>query len=86
MARSVKRPRAEPQAFHQLGVRGRKTGVVLQDRGERDEHGMQPLDSIFSPQEAKPTNREDESSDDAGSGEMEIASSECRQLRVNGEI
>ncbi|KAG6168178.1 hypothetical protein E4U11_005968 [Claviceps purpurea] len=76
MARSVKRPRAEPQAFHQLGVRGRKTGVVLQDRGERDEHGMQPLDSIFSPQEAKPTNREDESSDDAGSGEMEIASSD----------
>lgn len=59
---------------------------MLQDRGERDEHGMQPLDSIFSPQEAKPTNREDESSDDAGSGEMEIASSECRQLRVNGEI
>ncbi|KAG5930487.1 hypothetical protein E4U42_001059 [Claviceps africana] len=76
MARSVKRPRAEPQAFHQLGVRGRKTGVVLQDRGERDEHGMQPLDSIFSPHEAKPPSSEDESSDDAGSGAMDIASSE----------
>ncbi|KAG6003719.1 hypothetical protein E4U21_001772 [Claviceps maximensis] len=76
MARSVKRPRAEPQAFHQLGVRGRKTGVVLQDRGERDEHGMQPLDSIFSPHESKPLSSEDESSDGAGSGAMEIASSD----------
>ncbi|KAG5985437.1 hypothetical protein E4U55_002358 [Claviceps digitariae] len=76
MARSVKRPRAEPQAFHQLGVRGRKTGVVLQDRGERDEHGMQPLDSIFSPHEARPPSSEDESSDGAGSGAMEIASSD----------
>ncbi|GAB0138100.1 hypothetical protein EsDP_00006345 [Epichloe bromicola] len=76
MARSVKRPRPEPQAFHQLGVRGRKTGVVLQDGGERDEHGMQPLESIFSPHEEKPASVEDESSDDAGSGEMEIASSD----------
>ncbi|KAG6012271.1 hypothetical protein E4U54_007630 [Claviceps lovelessii] len=76
MARSVKRPRAEPQAFHQLGVRGRKTGVVLQDRGDRDEHGMQPLDSIFSPHEARPPSSEDESSDGAGSGAMDIISSE----------
>lgn len=59
----------------------RKTGVVLQDGGERDEHGMQPLESIFSPHEEKPASGgEHESSDGAGSGEMEIASSECRQV------
>lgn len=40
---------------------------------------MQPLESIFSPHEEKPASGEDEISDDAGSGEMEIASSECRQ-------
>ncbi|KAF5021997.1 hypothetical protein F66182_5954 [Fusarium sp. NRRL 66182] len=39
---------AEPQAFHQLGVRGRKTGVELVDTGERDEYGMQPLDDLLS--------------------------------------
>ncbi|KAK2612560.1 mitotic fidelity of chromosome transmission-related protein [Conoideocrella luteorostrata] len=75
MARTVKRPRPEPQAFHQLGVRGRKTGVVLQDRGDRDEHGMQPIDSIFSPHEGKPATS-DGGSSDAGSGEMEMASSD----------
>ncbi|QUC24034.1 uncharacterized protein UV8b_08275 [Ustilaginoidea virens] len=74
MARSAKRPRTRPQALHQLGVRGRKTGVVLRDRGERDEHGMQPLDAIFSPHEGQRAPG-DESSD-AGSGDMEIASSE----------
>ncbi|PHH66670.1 hypothetical protein CDD81_6507 [Ophiocordyceps australis] len=45
-----------PQAFHELGVRGRKTGVSLPEGGERDEHGMQHLDGIFSPADARPTN------------------------------
>ncbi|KJZ75096.1 hypothetical protein HIM_05582 [Hirsutella minnesotensis 3608] len=64
---------AEPQAFHELGVRGRKTGVFLPDGGERDEHGMQPLDDVFSSPEkgAAQTN----GADDSGSEDMDIASS-----------
>ncbi|KAJ4271622.1 mitotic fidelity of chromosome transmission- protein [Fusarium torreyae] len=46
---------AEPQAFHQLGVRGRKTGVELLDTGERDEYGMQPLDDLLSSPEKEPS-------------------------------
>ncbi|KAK1254417.1 hypothetical protein MKX08_008412 [Trichoderma sp. CBMAI-0020] len=61
---------AEPEAIHELGVRGRKTGAFLKDTGERDEHGMQPLDAIFSsPGDAE--TRQDES----GSEDMEISSS-----------
>lgn len=48
--------------------------MVLQDRGERDEHGMQPIDSIFSPHEAKPPSSDDDS-DDSGGADMSIASS-----------
>ncbi|KAL7821045.1 Mif2/CENP-C like domain-containing protein [Trichoderma gracile] len=61
---------AEPEALHELGVRGRKTGAFLKDTGERDEHGMQPLDAIFSSPRSAVT-REEES----GSEDMEISSS-----------
>lgn len=37
----------------ELGVQGRKTGVTLQDTGVRDEHGMQPLDDLFSSPEKR---------------------------------
>lgn len=51
-----------------------KTGAVLRDRGGRDEHGMQPLDDIFSsPRDGATTVDIDD--DDDGSGDMEIASS-----------
>ena len=58
----------------------RKTGVFLPDTGERDEHGMMPLEDLLSsPQKAPtPANRRDED-DDSGSEDMEIASS--KQLR-----
>ncbi|KAL7814237.1 Mif2/CENP-C like domain-containing protein [Trichoderma aethiopicum] len=63
---------AEPEALHELGVRGRKTGAFLKDTGERDEHGMQPLDAIFSsPRSAVAREQEEES----GSEDMEISSS-----------
>ncbi|TWU78593.1 hypothetical protein ED733_004420 [Metarhizium rileyi] len=74
MARSVKRPRPEPEAFHQFGKQGRKTGITLQDRGDRDEHGMQPIDSIFSPHEAKPPSGDD-ASDESEGADMSMASS-----------
>ncbi|CAK7209517.1 mitotic fidelity of chromosome transmission-related protein [Sporothrix curviconia] len=34
--------------IYKLGERGRKTGVTLRDTGVRDEHGMEPIDDIFS--------------------------------------
>ncbi|RFU78948.1 cupin [Trichoderma arundinaceum] len=61
---------AEPEALHELGVRGRKTGAFLKDTGERDEHGMQPLDAIFSSPGGAETIR-----DESGSEDMEISSS-----------
>ncbi|KAH7321058.1 kinetochore CENP-C fungal-like protein [Stachybotrys elegans] len=64
---------AEPQAFYEIGVRGRKTGAFLPDRGERDEHGMQPLDSIFSSPHKAPGSAERDN--DSGSEDMDIASS-----------
>ncbi|PTB39869.1 hypothetical protein M441DRAFT_142524 [Trichoderma asperellum CBS 433.97] len=60
----------EPEAIHELGVRGRKTGAFLKDTGERDEHGMQPLDAIFSSPGDAEANR-----DESGSEDMEISSS-----------
>ncbi|KAL7933507.1 hypothetical protein V8C35DRAFT_304608 [Trichoderma chlorosporum] len=61
---------AEPEALHELGVRGRKTGAFLKDTGERDEHGMQPLDAIFSSPRSALTRGEE-----SGSEDMEISSS-----------
>ncbi|KAI1065534.1 hypothetical protein LB507_000115 [Fusarium sp. FIESC RH6] len=55
---------AEPQAFHALGVRGRKTGVTLVDTGNRDEHGMQPLDDLLSSPDNKETESPPRHSDD----------------------
>lgn len=34
----------------------RKTGITLKDLGERDEHGLEPMDNLFSSPE-KPTER-----------------------------
>jgi hypothetical protein len=48
---------------------------VLQDRGERDEHGMQPIDSIFSPHEARAASSDDDESAGSGSVDMSLASS-----------
>ncbi|KAL6884306.1 Mif2/CENP-C like domain-containing protein [Trichoderma longibrachiatum] len=62
---------AEPEALHELGVRGRKTGAFLKDTGERDEHGMQPLDAIFSSPRSAVAREQEES----GSEDMEISSS-----------
>ncbi|KAI9901756.1 hypothetical protein N3K66_003573 [Trichothecium roseum] len=63
----------ESGAYHELGVRGRKTGAVLHDTGERDEHGFQPVDAIFS--SPRKGADEDEDDDDDGSVEMDIADS-----------
>ncbi|KAJ4422858.1 mitotic fidelity of chromosome transmission- protein [Gnomoniopsis sp. IMI 355080] len=60
-----RRSTATTEAFHDLGVRGRKTGVFLKDTGARDEHGMQPLDDIFSsPDKENDGDEPDEESDE----------------------
>lgn len=60
-----RRSTAATEAFHDLGVRGRKTGVFLKDTGARDEHGMQPLDDIFSsPDKENDGDEPDEESDE----------------------
>lgn len=57
----------------------RKTGVTLKDTGVRDEHGMQPLEDIFSSPEKESQNGfdEDDSSEDAS---MDIDESELANL------
>ncbi|KAG9241100.1 Mif2/CENP-C like-domain-containing protein [Calycina marina] len=38
----------EKQFLFNLGVKGRKTGLTLPDTGLRDEHGLEPMDDLFS--------------------------------------
>ncbi|KAK1987873.1 cupin domain-containing protein [Colletotrichum cereale] len=45
---NVRRRETSTGDFHELGVKGRKTGIELPDTGIRDEHGMQPIDGLFS--------------------------------------
>ncbi|EFQ29969.1 cupin domain-containing protein [Colletotrichum graminicola] len=45
---NVRRRETSTGDFHELGVKGRKTGIELPDTGVRDEHGMQPIDGLFS--------------------------------------
>lgn len=47
-----------------------KTGVFLKDTGARDEHGMQPLDDIFSSPEKE--NEYDEPDDESDEEPMDI--------------
>ena len=35
----------------------RKTGITLKDTGVRDEHGLEPIDGIFSSPERSPLKR-----------------------------
>ena len=56
-----------------------KTGVTLKDSGVRDEHGMEPLDSLFSSPEKTNTKgkaveyeEEDEEDDESSDGGMEM--------------
>ncbi|KAH6656418.1 Mif2/CENP-C like-domain-containing protein [Truncatella angustata] len=53
MAPRPQAQRRNPQSsqnehVYDLGVRGRKTGIMVQDTGERDEFGMEPDDDLFS--------------------------------------
>jgi centromere protein C len=48
----------------------RKTGVTLRDTGVRDEHGMEPIDNIFSsPAKGNSDDGDEEEEDDEEEGE-----------------
>ncbi|KAI3399156.1 hypothetical protein diail_7525 [Diaporthe ilicicola] len=68
-----RRSNAQSEAFHDLGVRGRKTGVFLKDTGARDEHGMQPMDDIFSsPEKDSQNGVEDDEDEESEEEPMDI--------------
>ncbi|KAH7117931.1 cupin domain-containing protein [Dendryphion nanum] len=51
-----KRENRENQ-FYNVGEQGRKTGIRLEDKGVRDEYGMEPISGIFSSPEKSPPKR-----------------------------
>lgn len=59
-----------------------KTGVMLKDTGVRDEHGMQPLEDIFSSPEKESQNGAEEGEDEEESEEepMDIDNSKPMSL------
>ncbi|KAK7453735.1 cupin [Colletotrichum acutatum] len=66
---NVRRRETSTGDFHELGVKGRKTGIELPDTGVRDEHGMQPIDGLFSSPE-----KDNGSASDDGEQDMELES------------
>ncbi|KAH6620624.1 kinetochore CENP-C fungal-like protein [Chaetomium sp. MPI-SDFR-AT-0129] len=68
---SLARRTLAPQGEHiyELGVVGRKTGVTVPDSGVRDEHGMEPIENLFSSPGKSDQEENQENSDDYGSGE-----------------
>ena len=88
-----RRNQPQPEELYELGKQGRKTGITIRDTGARDEHGMQPLEDIFSSPEktvnmngartpsvngATYSENEDDGSSDV---EMEIENSAAPVLR-----
>ncbi|KAF9877686.1 hsp70-like protein [Colletotrichum karsti] len=63
---NVRRRETSTGDFHELGVKGRKTGIELPDTGVRDEHGMQPIEGLFSSPE------KDNGSADETTGEQDM--------------
>ncbi|KAF2118980.1 kinetochore CENP-C fungal-like protein [Lophiotrema nucula] len=51
-------PKKRENQYFNVGVQGRKTGVTIEDRGLRDEHGMEPISGIFSSPEKSPPKRD----------------------------
>lgn len=49
-----------------------KTGIVLKDSGARDEHGMQPLDDVFSSPDKESRNGADDLDEDSDEEPMDI--------------
>ncbi|KAJ4390527.1 mitotic fidelity of chromosome transmission- protein [Neurospora sp. IMI 360204] len=79
----------EPEHVYELGVAGRKTGVTLKDSGIRDEHGMQPLEDLFSSPHKPTEDRDDdegEDDEDGGASEDGRADSEDMDITTTSGI
>ena len=73
----------EPEHVYELGVAGRKTGVTLKDSGVRDEHGMQPLEDLFSsPQKPTEDRDEDEPEDEEDGGASEDGRADSEDMDI----
>ncbi|OMP86715.1 Centromere protein 3 [Diplodia seriata] len=69
--------------FFNVGVQGRKTGITLKDTGVRDEHGMEPIDGIFSSPEKSPPKRNSarpQADKTLTSSDMDVQQSMPRQI------
>lgn len=56
-SRQVRNPSEPPTHAAQHSLPPRKTGITLKDTGIRDEHGLEPIDGIFSSPEKSPEKR-----------------------------
>ena len=72
----------------------RKTGITLKDTGQRDEHGLEPIDGIFSSPEKSPLKRNgvnhnttiaEEESMDTGESETSICMIPVSRPELNEE-
>lgn len=60
-----------------------KTGVTLKDSGIRDEHGMQPLEDLFSsPHKPTEDRDEDEGEDDEDGGASEDGRADSEDMDI----
>ncbi|KAF1961368.1 hypothetical protein CC80DRAFT_236198 [Byssothecium circinans] len=88
MAPARKRENRENQ-FYDVGVQGRKTGITLEDRGVRDEHGLEPISGIFSSPQKSPPKRGASSRKPDGTMEsesMDIQESSIPDLATSAHI
>ncbi|KAG7127991.1 Inner kinetochore subunit cnp3 like protein [Verticillium longisporum] len=66
---NARRTTAQADDYREFGVVGRKTGVGLPDTGERDEHGLAPVEGLFSSPE-----KDNGTPSDDGEQEMDLES------------
>ena len=70
-----------------LLILARKTGITLKDTGIRDEHGLEPIDGIFSSPEKSPVKQNGigHESTIAEEEDMDIGESESRTNSTSGD-
>ncbi|KAK3303963.1 kinetochore CENP-C fungal-like protein [Chaetomium strumarium] len=81
---SLARRTLAPQGEHiyELGVVGRKTGVTVPDSGVRDEHGMEPIENLFS----SPGKSDQEEQQNGASDEEEESGGEAMDITTTSGI
>ncbi|KAK4224959.1 putative centromere protein [Podospora fimiseda] len=73
---AARRTTQAAEHIYELGVVGRKTGVTIPDSGIRDEHGMEPIENLFSspkkPDDDEVEEEDEESDDGTGEAPMDL--------------